>query len=541
MSKPLIRAGLDTIGLNGLDTQTTPTTLSPTWLTSANNIAYTEGGKITFRKGLHQRSLAQTAKIGSIGEYTKDNTVFAAIGDTIYTVNLTDPDDAFTSGYNGGTPDTFSDSDWQFVNFNNSLFGIQKDNHPVKWNGTTWAMLKDVTGYEAPTGFTAAFTPSCALGHFGRLWVGGVTTERDVVFYSNLLDEKDFNDAADAGLIDLKTVWGTDEIVAISDFGGKLVIFGKENIVLYNNPTQPNAMELDEVIQGIGCISRDSIQAIGDDIFFLSDTGVRSLLRTAEKDKLPLQDKSKTIKDDLIGKIRQNKNVKSAYMQDEGLYLLSFVDLNITYVFDLAYITEKDTPRVTTWTFKGGRDPSSFLYTEHDGLIIGQNVGCIATYEGYSDTVYGGSTTWTEVSYTSGFSTPWLTLDEGGNSAILRRLQFVVDGGEGTNANIRLYKDFSIRSFFSEGVPINPPQSGSKFFFRSQTTENLTAGSLYKAQTGANLASATKYAPTYGFSEKSVPLTGSAKYLKLEMDATTAGYKASLQGVSLLFLQGKTR
>ena len=34
---------LDTIGVNGLDTQTHPTALDPSYFTKANNIVYTEG------------------------------------------------------------------------------------------------------------------------------------------------------------------------------------------------------------------------------------------------------------------------------------------------------------------------------------------------------------------------------------------------------------------------------------------------------------------------------------------------------------------
>ena len=50
---------------------------------------------------------------------------------------------------------------------------------------------------------------------------------------------------------------------------------------------------------------------------------------------------------------------------------------------------------------------------------------------------------------------------------------------------------------------------------------------------------ASKYAPIHGFKERSIPLAGSAKYIRLEWDGVTKGYKASLQSLSLLFKQGK--
>lgn len=533
MSKPITRLGLDVIGRNGLDTQTTPTTLSPEWFTAANNISYTEGGRVTFRKGLNQRTLSAPNKIGSLGESSKDGKLFAAEGGNVYQVDF-DAATSFSSGFATGA----SSSDWQFMNFNNSFFGFQAGATPIRWKDSAWKTLEVYDATTAANGIVdfdkpitvSTFDPSCGFGQFGRLWVAGVTEEKDVVFYSKLLDESDFNDS-NAGLIDLKTVWGTDEVVALASFGGKLVIFGKENIALYDNPQSPLEMQLNEVIKGIGCVSRDSIQNIGDDIFFLSETGVRSLFRTAETDKLPMQEKSLGIKDELIGKIKQSKDIKSVYMQDEGLYLLSFVALNITYVFDLAFITEeRESPRVTTWSFDGNRHPSSFVYTETNGMVVGQHVGRVATYEGYYDTLYlynSGTATITHInySYVCSFSTPWLSLGEGGVAALLKRMQFVVDGGEGTSISIRLYKDFELTASFEQTSEINPPQLGTKFIWGA-------ASSIYET---------AKYAPLYGFKEKSVPISGSAKYLRLEMSAETSGNKASLQGLSLLFLQGKTR
>ena len=68
-SKQINAVPLDTIGINGIDTQTTPTALTPNWFTKADNVVYTEGGKVTFRKGLKQGTLTGGAKIGSITEH----------------------------------------------------------------------------------------------------------------------------------------------------------------------------------------------------------------------------------------------------------------------------------------------------------------------------------------------------------------------------------------------------------------------------------------------------------------------------------------
>ena len=573
---------LDTIGINGLDSQTTATALGNEWFTKADNITYTEGGKVTFRKGLKQGTLNAGAKIGSIVEHIAATTTkqFVSYGGTVAELSLATKDAAFINTY---APAGVTTSDWQWQNFNNKLVGVQDGGiKPIVYDAGTWSYLEDViddtttavsagsfvvgTHYEIlvvgstdfvaigasantvgvvfvatgagsgsgtaykgatlPSG-TTTFDPSCILGYYGRLWVGGVTEENDVIHYSALLDESQWwtaSSSTDAGYIDLKTVWGKDEIVALHAYAGKLVIFGKENIAIYNDPQAVGTMALDEVIRGIGCVARDSIQAIGEDIYFLSDTGVRSLKRTATFDKLPLQEISPTIKDELIANIKTGSDVKSVYIANDGLYLVTFVAKNVTYVFDLTYPTPKETPRVTKWSFADERHPAALAYTDTYGLLVGQHTGRVATYEGYWDSDYSGSNVYVEKPYTSSLSTVWIDLGEGVVASILKKMIMVVSGGQGSDVGVRLYKDFEMAPKLSPTFTLNPALSGTPSLFGAST-------SLYDT---------SKYAPIHGLKEHSIPLAGSAKYLRLEMDAVTSGYKASLQSLSLLYKQGKT-
>ena len=534
-AKQINSVSLDTIGINGIDTQTTATALSPNWFTKADNVVYTEGGKVAFRKGLKQGTLTGGAKVGSMAEHYNgtSNLLFAATVGNIYTLDLTDKDNAWTAAFATGA----STSDWQFRNFNSDLLAAQGGEDCLVYkNATSWAKLKDVTGYSAPPGVTT-FDPSCMLGFYGRAWAGGISEENDVLYYSKLLDSKLWATSDTGGFIDLKSVWGNDEIVAIEAFAGKLAIFGKENIAIYNSPDIIADIVLDEVIQGIGCISRDSIQSIGDDLYFLSDTGVRSLYRTTQLDKLPLTEKSITIKDELIANITVSTNVKSVFMMDEGLYILSFVDRNVTYVFDTTYNTEKETPRITKWVFADNREPASLVYTNDYGLLVGQQSGRVATYEGYYDVDYSGSSVYTYNSYTVSFSTVWIDLGQGVQSSILKRLVMVVSGGQGTDVGIRLYKDFEMTPKLSPTFKLNPTLSGEPSYWGATFSKyGPLTGHTHNAATHP---AASKYAPIHGFKERSIPLAGSAKYIRLEWDGVTKGYKASLQSLSLLFKQGK--
>ena len=518
-NKQLQAAVLDTVGVNGLDTQTHATALDPTWFTKADNIVYTEGGRVTFRKGTKQRTLAEGNPIGALIEHKPTNKIFCSANGTMYEVDLADKDNAFINPFTTGA----AASDWQLVEYDDDIYGFQYDEDPIVYNGTTWSLLKNVSGYGAPSGLTD-FQPKCGLGHYGRMWAGGDPADKNVLYYSELENPHKWA-TGDSGYLDLKYVWDGDEIVCIKAYAGKLVIFGRQNIAIYSNPWDVTSLVLDEVIKGVGCVSRDSVKAVGNDLFFVSDTGVRSLQRTAEanQDKLPLREISVTVKDEMISNITSSKNIKSAYVLDEGLYIVSFVDLNVTYVFDITYWTPRETPRVTKWSFDDDREPVSLAFSETYGLLFGQMSGHVCSYEGYYDIDYEGSSVYSYNPFTGGFSTVWIDLGEGYISSILKKMLIVVSGGQGTDAGLRVYKDFELTPSSSATFKLNPTISGT----------------VAKWGDAVSLYGTSKYAPIYGLKEVGLPLAGDAKYMRFEMDGVTNGYKASLQSITLLYKQGK--
>jgi len=516
--KTLKASVLDTIGVYGLDTQTHPTALDSRWLTKADNIVFTEGGRITFRKGLYQKTAAEANgnHIGALYEDNSTGTIYCAAGQYIYEVDLTDADNAFINAYDTGA----SDDNWQFAEIEEGLVAVQQGENTHILTGGTWGLMSADSGYSAPAGVTT-FDPRCALGAYGRLWVGGVSESNNILYYSKFEDPVAFNNG-DAYYIDLKYVWGNDEIISIQAFAGKLAIFGRQNIAIYNNAEDVTTLALQEVIRGIGAVFRDSIQAIGDDIYFLSDTGVRSLTRTAVFDKLPLREISTTIKDEIIAHTQNTQSVKSVYVLNEGLYILSFTDLNVTYVFDLTYMTPAKTPRVTKWNFDGDREPISLAYTTEQGLLFGEESGNICTYEGYYEVTYDG-TSYTNTPFTGSFATVWLDLGKGFLSSILKKLVLVVSGGSGTDVGIKAYKDFELAPSTEQTFKVNAPLSGT----------------AYKWGESNSLFGAAKFAPIHGLKEVGVQLKGDAKYLRFEMDGVTNGYRTALQSITLFYKQGK--
>lgn len=553
---------LDSIGIYGLNRQASPSSLDPQWLTTANNIMLDDRGRITTRKGVKQitdligTSSSNSDIVKSLGEYRNANgssTIYAGANDKIYKLNTGNTPNTLDAQIFTGTPQALTDGNWEFCNFNDKFYGVQASHKPIYYDGTNWMDLEDATGYSAPSGVTT-FNPSCCLGGFGRLWASGIAEANDVVYYSDTLIGHKFQTGA-AGYVDMKTVWAGDQVVALANFMGKLVIFGKRNIAIYNNPDDPSSADfaLDEVVRGVGCVARDSIQALGDDIIFLSNSGVRSLQRTMVKDKMPLTDLSVNVKDEIITHIvnADMDQVKGQYCLCGGYYALSFPDRNITYVFDFKGGTGK-APRVTTWNFETKKTPKSLLSTTEGKMYIGGGAsdyaGRIGLYDDYYDVeksdvtaTYGTSSACTTAghvwestnskcwettnnTYQADFKTVWLDFGDPSRAKLLKRFLAIISGGKNMDVTMNWYRDYKVTAD-SASFTLSPTTSGTSYLWGGST-------SLYGA---------AKYAPAFQPAEYKLSLSKSAKVLRMEMKGTVNGFKSSLQQMIIWAKQGKIR
>ena len=570
-AKPLQPLVLDSIGIYGLNRQSSPASLPPQWLTTANNVMLDEKGRVSTRKGIKQvtnnissHATANTLIVKSLGEYrsaTGATTLFAGAGANVYKINTGNtPYTLDVQSFSGGT--TKTDGNWQFTNFNNQFYGVQAGNQPINYSGSAWLDLEDVGSYAKPAGVTT-FTPSCVLGAFGRLWVGNIGENRDVVYYSDLFIGQKFHGGA-SGFLDLKNVWAGDEIVSINSFMNKIVIFGKNNIAVFDGPWDVNyavttsTFGLNEVIEGVGCVARDSIQLIGDDIVFLSSSGLRSLSRTMVQDKMPLTDLSLAIKDELRTNIVTGNmtSVKAQYDLSTGSYLLGFPDKNIVYVFDFKAQTPDGVPRITTWNFDTNKNPMSFLSTDTN-LYIGGGAasygGRVGIYDGYYDVekvdvtaAYGSSSacttaghTWEsgtskcfediDNTYQADFKTVWLDFEQPGISKFLKRFLGIWSGGKNSNVTLNWYRDYSVVPT-SANFTLDPTASGVSYLWGKST-------SLYSTPAQAK----AKYAPAFQPAEYKVSMSKAAKVVRLELIQTVSGFKSALQNITIWAKQGKIR
>lgn len=451
MPKSIVTGRLQVPGTWGLNSQRQADILPAAWATVADNCVFDDTGRLAARKGYqHNNATAVTgnADVESIFEYidaSGSKILILAANNAIYKL------DGSTLTDISGTITTPTGDNWKFQNFNGKCVGFQLDHAPIVLS-TVSGSFADITlsGTEQPT--TAA---NEVLAAFGRLW----TLDGTDLKYSDALVEGAWN-----GAFDLSTVWlnGMDEGVAIAEFNGHLVVFGKQSIAIYNNPWVPTGggsidlsnMTLVENIGNIGCIARDTVQHIGTDVLFLSYQGIRSLGRTIQEKSMPVTNISENVNDAMLAYVQSESlaGIKSAYSKAEGFYLITLPVSNKTYYFDLRKPLQDGSYRATRWlnSFK------SVFVNSTDTLYLGI-AGYIANYTGYldgklSDGTGGNSY---EMEYVSGWNnlaeiSPEITTLQ----KIPKTSSYLILGGAGQTATVKWAFDFEDTFFsFNKDVP----------------------------------------------------------------------------------------
>ena len=539
-TKPLAPLVLDSIGVFGLNTQANASSLDHRWLVKADNIMINSEGRLTSRKGIRQVSESiGNFPVKSLHTHQHLDGSLSLIGSAnnkIYKADLSVVPATMTEQIFASTPYTVTGDNWQWVQYDDDSIGVQAGHRPIHYNSTThvWEDLEDTSGYSAPTGITT-FDPSCILAKFGRLWAAGMSEDKETILYSRTLAHHEWNGIG-SGTINMRSVWGFDEVVSLASFNGKLIIFGRNNIAIYNDPFDPDGdgFGLDEVIHGIGCVARDSVQAFGDDILFLSADGVRSLNRTKIQDKMPLTDLTKNVKNDIIKNITssQSEDIKSQYNHTGGYYILSFTDLNETYILDFKAINPDGTPRITKWNTDAIRAPKSFLSLPSGTLYLGLGSstsshtfnGVIAKYDDYYDLDYSGSTP-SNQTYQTVFKTVWMDFGNPYTAKLLKKFSVVIDGGREQDVTVKWFRDYNGTIGDSSTFSLTPVSSGVTALFGDST-------SLY-----GNV----KYAPLFFPKEYRLNLSKAAKVVQIEMINLIKGFKGSLQSMTVLAKEGKIR
>lgn len=555
MAIQLVPLSISAPGFYGLNSQEASVDLPINWALDADNCVIDQYGRIAARKGWTQVTttpLAGTPNIETIFEYIKNDgttEILCCANNKIYkgTTTLTDLN----------APGTITANNWKIVNFNNKAYFFQANHVPLEYNGST---IEYITHSHTAWGATITYTlgqvrrPTTAtpyyyvcttagtsggteptwsttvggtttdntvtwttyeipkgdtvLGALGRLWVGGVANNNQVIYYSDTLIGHDFYSGS-SGTVDLASVWtnGTDSIKSIEAYNGLLVILAHKSIVIYNGASDPSSMQLTEHIKGVGCISKHSIQDIGNDLLFLSDKGLMSFGRVLQQGgSTPMNDVSANVRDSLISFISGETlvNIRSTYNESSGFYLLNLPISGQTFYFDVRSKLEDGTFRCTMWN---GISPRG-LYTTRDRKTYIGKAGVIGEYSGYND---NGTT------YRILYRSTWQHLDNKAQIKMPKSFEVTVIGGVYSSLIVKMRYNYNLTDIT---------------YIKLAPVSNLSEYNIAEFGTAEYLS--TGYIGTYKYQ-----ISGSGKVFQFAVESEIASQPLSIQKIDILTKLGK--
>ena len=340
---------------------------------------------------------------------------------------------------------TTTADDWQFASINQRIFMAQKGRQLRVLNETTFAE-------ESIVGQPWSNSVNCVIAAYGRLWAaddetGGV---RSTLYWSNLLDGKTWN-SGDAGSLDLTNAWpkGQDSIIGLAAAFNRLFIFGRKSILMYAMPASndPDSMTLEDIVENLGCVARDSIYGTDTGVYFLSDNGIyrfdklqftTSLLAAPQVSALY----NKLVLDQIAAETATN--IRAGYYPKEGYYALSFPTSNVTFcVHTRKNVPEVNRPIGTRWT-NTGRPFYAFAYSGNTGDWYSGGVNGIHKYDGFTPDG-------TNNNYTLTWTSQWHPFEDESRLKHGKSVTLVVEAASGQTGTFEYAVDYRAASVTSNG------------------------------------------------------------------------------------------
>lgn len=440
-------------GFKGVNTQDSSITLEDGFASVANNCVIDKFGRMGARKGWMPMHVSNetlgTSLVKAIDELITvagdsyvivagNNKLFKLVGSTLTEL---------TYG-GGGTAPTITDSNWQMAALNSCLYLYQAGHEPLVFDPatstTTYRRISEKTGYLGTVSHN-----NTVISAYGRTWSANNSTNKSVVQFSDLLSGHVLNTGT-SGTLDVSQVWpaGGDEIIALAAHNNFLIIFGRRQILIYANANNPNELTLSDTITGTGCFARDSVVVTGGDVLFLSDAGVKSLMRTIQEKSAPMRDISANVRDDLVYEItlEDADEIKAVYSDKDAFYLLSLPARQLVYCFDMRVILPNGANRTTTWD---GLVPTSFKYLRNKDLLVGK-AGYVGRYEGFKDNAD---------SYLMRYYTNYFDFGVPTVNKLMKKVGVTIIGGQGYGVTLKFGFDYSdilnVRQFSLQNISVS--------------------------------------------------------------------------------------
>lgn len=446
MAGRLVQASIDSPGFLGLNTEQQSAQSREGVATELTNAVFDQTGRISSRNGW-DATVTHTESITELFWWRKDRTTakLMAVADDeaaeLYEVTqTTNPYDTMTK------IGDLADLDTHFANCNGFLCCAAQGFALKYWDGTTFA------NFAAATGTTANPTGGVIFAGFGRLFVS--SADGTVLYGSELQPNPSTGIDWDNWFIDITGstggsakdgfVVGADFLTGACGIGDLLFLLGTNSIMQVADVNGDPAVV--DSITGVGCVSQKTIRNVGDDILFLSSSGVRSMLRTFQKETPSLNDISAFVRGDLLASIEPS-TARCEFSELDGFYVIS--DGSECYMFDLRQQLPGGARRTSLWTLA----PDAWAYDPEDNQLfvaVGTKIGI---YQDWDD---DGS------SYKLTLKSAWLDLSTNAIK-IIKKLGGIFSAGDGYTPVFTLGFDYQKAADQRFSADILPSVSGDEW------------------------------------------------------------------------------
>jgi len=501
---------LGAIGSYGLNTQSTPIDLPAQFATETTNSVIDEGGKLSARKSVTLYTTANaTLLTNNVNRVYRHNnldgtsTLVCAGANNIFTVSGT----TLTSRLSGAT-----NNRWQFASLNGKLFAAQTTHNFTQFTeGGSWTSATISTPDK----------PNCIHAAYGRLWAANITSNDYTLYWSILNNGTDFTGAG-SGSLDLRGIFinGKDSIVGIASHNRRIIVFCQKSIYVLGlaedlNPgNSVRPIYLEDSLANIGCVARDSIVSTGDDIFFLSDDGLRTLQRSLQGNRqLPLTDASvlnnqKTVTEAVNG--NTTADIVGAYWPQEAWYILILPTSKEVWVYDISNkVPDIDVPRMTVWGMSNRPIYCAAFYS--DNLM----------YFGGASGLYRYSTFDATDAYRFTISTGWLSLGDPSSLKHFKKVVMNIRGGSAQSGFIKWKTDFNENQTFSAVFTLGANQTTYYYGVAEYNISEYSSGVL--------------------IDDIYTQIGNSAKFIKFTIDIPIQGSAISLNNMQAFVTKGRVR
>lgn len=180
-----------------------------------------------------------------------------------------------------GTPGTFSDVTGAATIGANAIpnMCVARDVLVFTWSDASTPLQFNQT---AVSTLTNAPSGRCVCYHAGRLWIGGTNANPSRVSYSSYTSITDWTGVDTGSIEQAFNPDDGDRIIGLASHKGVLIVFKGPNVgsIYIVHGTDPETFAVQPLVTGIPLQTPNSIVAVGDDLWWMSERGIHSLSAT---------------------------------------------------------------------------------------------------------------------------------------------------------------------------------------------------------------------------------------------------------------------